>query len=326
MPYRESETNRTMTSLLPASETASLPPVRSWHYDVSRFLHHDLLRLGVVLVVAFALERLVAFATGRLVRLAERQTGDFERANQLRTLASLVRATSLAIIGFVVLLDVLSIFSIDLSPLLASAGVVGVGIGLGAQSIFKDMLNGIFILVEDQYNVGEAVKIAGLTGTVETLSLRITRLREGDGTLNVIPNSQISTVANLSRDYFIATLAVSVDATASPDRVLETLRRIAGEMRSDPAYREILLADPTVPGLDRMNGRELVYPVNLRVRPHQRDGVLRDLRRRVVLTFEREGIPLGSDSSLLLLPSAKAPAPREGDAVSSPAAKGGKPA
>ena len=315
----ESETNRTMTLHLPASGTAPPPALRSWHYDFSRFLQHDLLRLVLVLVIAFVLERLVAFFTGRLVRLANRQGETFERSAQLRTLASIVRATSFAVIGFVVLLEVLSIFSINLTPLLASAGVVGVGIGLGAQSIFKDMLNGIFILVENQYNVGEVVKIAGLTGTVEDLSLRITRLREGDGTLTVIPNSQISTVANLSRDYAVATLAVSVDATASPDQVIRALQEIAGEVRTDPAFRDMILSDPTVPGLEKISGRELVYPVHLRVRPNQRDGVLRELRRRVILTFEREGIPLGSDSSLLVLPSAKAPAPApQGNNTGSP--------
>src|SRR6185437_1158513 len=105
-----------------------------------------------------------------------------------------------------------------------------VGIGLGAQSIFKDMLNGIFILVEDQYNVGEVVKIAGLQGTVEDLTLRLTRLRDSDGTLYVIPNSQIATVSNLSRDFSIASLPVSVDASANPDRVMALLRKVAAEV------------------------------------------------------------------------------------------------
>ena len=95
--------------------------------------------------------------------------------------------------------------------------MVGVGIGLGAQSLFKDMLNGIFILIENQYNVGDTVKLAALTGTVEDLTLRLTTLRDGDGTLYFIPNSQIATVSNLSRDFAVATLTLTVDASADPD-------------------------------------------------------------------------------------------------------------
>ena len=142
---------------------------------------------------------------------------------------------------------------INLTPLLASAGVVGVGIGLGAQSLFKDMLNGIFILIENQYNVGDTVKLASLTGTVEDLTLRLTTLRDGDGTLYFIPNSQIATVSNLSRDFAVATLSLTVDATADPDKVLRILRATALAVRNEPAFKDVAVADPDVPGVDAIN-------------------------------------------------------------------------
>ena len=282
---------------------------RDWHEDVVNFLRADLPRLLLFLVIAFVLQRIVVFFVNRMRRLADRQVGNSQRASQLRTMAAILRATSYSLIGFILLLHVLSIFSINLTPLLASAGVVGVGIGLGAQSIFKDMLNGIFILVEDQYNVGEVIRVAGLAGTVEDLTLRLTRLRDADGTLYIIPNSQIATVSNLSRDFSVASLPVSVDASADPDRVMEVLGRIASEIRLDEAFKDIIIADPTILGVDKINGREVIYPVNLRVRPSQRDAVLRALRRRIIKTFEREGIPLGNDSSLLILRHADATAP-----------------
>ena len=133
-----------------------------WRTDIIEFVRSGLPRLLAILLLAFILQRIVLFFVNRMLRLADKQVGNSQRASQLRTMAAILRATSYSIIGFIVLLHVLSIFNINLTPLLASAGVVGVGIGLGAQSIFKDMLNGIFILVEDQYNVGEVVKIAGL--------------------------------------------------------------------------------------------------------------------------------------------------------------------
>ncbi|MGO4212434.1 mechanosensitive ion channel family protein, partial [Terriglobus sp. YAF25] len=204
-------------------------------------------------------------------------------------------------IGFYVLLQILPIFDIDLKPLLASAGVVGLGISFGAQSIFKDMLNGIFILLEDQFNVGDSVKMAGLTGTVEDMSLRCTILRDGDGTQNIIPNSQITTVQNLSRDYSVASLHVSVDASENPDKVMELLGQLAMEVRKDTAFAQVTIEDPKVLGVDKINGSEVLYLVNTKVRANQKDGVLRELRRRILLGFEKNQIRLGIPSSAVIV-------------------------
>lgn len=272
-----------------------------WQNDLLTFVRADIPRLLVVFGLAFVLWRVVAFFVDRMRRLADQQVGNFQRAAQLRTMASIVRTTAYSVIGFILLLQVLLVFGLDIKALLASAGIVGVGIGLGAQSIFKDVLNGIFILVEDQYNVGDAVKIAGLSGVVESLSLRVTRLRDADGTLNIIPNSQIATVQNLSRDYTVATLSITVDASAAPDHVLATLQSIANGIRADVAFKEVIIADPTVLGVNDINGRQVTYPTTIRVRANQKDGVLREMRRRVIMTFEQEGIPLGTSTDLLIL-------------------------
>ena len=117
----------------------------------------------------------------------------------------------------------------------------------------------------------------------------------------MIPNSQISTVSNLSRDFAVASLSVSVDASANPDEVMELLRTVADGVRRDPAFAQVIVSDPTILGVDKISGREILYPITFRVRPNQRDGVLRELRRRIVLAFEQRGVPLGSDSSLLIM-------------------------
>ena len=282
---------------------------RDWQNDILDFIRQDVPRLLVLILIATVLWRLVVFFANRMRRLADRQVGNFQRAGQLRTMASILSATAYGIIGFILLLQVLLVFGVRIEPLLASAGVVGVGIGLGAQSIFKDVLNGIFILVEDQFNVGEVVRIAGLTGTVDRLTLRTTTLRDGDGTMHIIPNSQIATVSNLSRDFSVASLAVSVDAIADPDRVLALLRSLAFDVRSDLAFKDVIVADPDILGVDKINGREVIYPINIRVRPNQKDGVLRELRRRILKAFEADGIPLGNDSSLLIMQKSDPTAP-----------------
>jgi small conductance mechanosensitive channel len=177
--------------------------------------------------------------------------------------------------------------------------VVGVGIGLGAQSLFKDIINGIFILIENQYNVGENVKLDGVSGTVENLTLRVTTLRDADGCVYFIPNSQVTAVANLSRDFSVATMSVSVDATS--DRVLDLLRATAMEVRNDPAFQSIAVADPVIPGIDAIMGRVVSYPVSIRVAINQKDAILRELRRRILQSFEENGIPLGTDPTNMLL-------------------------
>ena len=269
--------------------------------DVIAFLHDKLPKLIVVLILFFVMQRVVLFFVKRLRQRADQQVGNFHRAAQLRTMASILRATAVGVLLFITFLQILNIFDIPYQPLLASAGILGVGIGLGAQSIFKDMLNGIFILMEDQYNVGETVSIAGLKGTVEDLSLRSTRLRDGDGTLYIIPNSQIATVSNLSRDFSVASLSVSVDASANPDAVMAVLRKLATDIRQDSAFKDITISDPEVLGINDIRGREVIYLVNTRVRANQRDGVLRELRRRIILAFEKEGIPLGISSNMLVV-------------------------
>lgn len=283
-------------------ETSFRDVLHDWHHDTLEFVHMDLPRLLVILCIAFALIRIVAFFVNRMGRLADAQSAaNPQRASEVRTLAAILRATAYGIIGFIVLLHVLSVLGINLTPLLASAGVVGVGIGLGAQSLFKDMLNGIFILIENQYNVGDTVKIASLTGTVVDLSLRLTTLRDGDGTLYFIPNSQIATVSNLSRDFSVATMSLTVDATADPDRVIRILKQTALEVRNEEDFKNIALSDPDVPGVDNINGRVVTYPVSIRVRSNQKDAILRELRRRILQAFEQDGIPLGTDPANMLL-------------------------
>jgi small conductance mechanosensitive channel len=273
----------------------------AWKNDIISIIQNKLPRVLAILLIVFVLHRLVLFFVKRLRRLADHQVGNFHRAAQLRTMAAIIRATSYSIFGFIIFLQVLNLLGIPYQPILASAGILGVAIGLGAQSIFKDMINGILILVEDQYNVGEVVSLAGLKGTVEDLSLRRTSVRDADGTLYIIPNSQIATVSNLSRDFSVASLNVSVDASANPDKVMDLLKKIATDVRNDPAYKEIAIADPVVLGVDKIDGRAVSYPVQIRVRVNQRDGVLRELRRRIILAFEKEGIPLGNDPANMLI-------------------------
>jgi small conductance mechanosensitive channel len=290
-----------LSTSLPQDERSLRSIEQGWHVDLLNFLQNGLPKIVISLVIAFAAQRVLMFFVVRMRRRADHLVANSRRAAQLRTVAGILRASGYALILFYVFIQTLGAIGVPLGPFIASAGVIGLGISFGAQSIFKDMLNGIFILVEDQYSVGDIVKVASLQGTVEDLTLRVTKLRDGDGTLYVVPNSQITTVSNLSRDYSVATLQVSVDTRENPDRVVEILRGLARDVRADEAFKDVVIADPDILGVDRISGHEVIYPVNLRVRVNQRDGVLRELRRRILIAFAQENIAFGSSTSTVVV-------------------------
>ncbi|HTD55612.1 MAG TPA: mechanosensitive ion channel family protein [Silvibacterium sp.] len=250
-----------------------------WLADLQNFLHTALPKIVITVLVAWVFLRILKLITGRMMRIAETRKGS--GAAQVRTLASVTRATGIGIIGFLAALEILPLLGFKLEPLLASAGVAGVALGLAAQTIVKDCLNGILILVEDQYNVGDVVKIAGVGGTVEAMSLRKTQVRDGDGTLYIIPNSQITTVANVTRDFSIATINVSVDFSANPDEVMTLLKDVAMGVRNDPAYKNVFLDDPSLLGVDSIKGSQIIYPVQLKTKANQQWGAMREFQRRI---------------------------------------------
>jgi moderate conductance mechanosensitive channel len=261
----------------------------NWVDDAQEFVRLKLPRLLFLALITFLLFRLLTLVTSRMIRVAEAHAAAHNRVAQVKTMASVIRATGIAIILSIVTLQFLAAMGVNLAPLLASAGVAGVAIGLAAQNIVRDMLNGLLILIEDQFNVGETVKIAGVAGVVETMTLRKTTVRDSDGTLYVVPNSQITTVANLS-DYSVATVNVSVDFSADPDHVTELLKNIAIDLRNSGEFRDVILDDPKVLGVDAVKGSELIFPVVFKTRATQQFAPIREFRRRVRLAFEENHI------------------------------------
>ncbi|MGD0735600.1 MAG: mechanosensitive ion channel family protein [Terracidiphilus sp.] len=257
-----------------------------WIVDAQEFIRLKLPHLLVITVIAFILTRLLRTVTFHMTRMADQRAANQNRLNQVKTLAGILRATGLAIIGLIFALQFLDTLGVNLAPLLASAGVAGIAIGLAAQNIVKDMLNGVLILVEDQFNIGDTIRVAGVAGTVEAMTLRKTSVRDGDGTLYVIPNSQITTVANLSIGYSVATVNVSVDFSANPDKVQQILSNIATDIRNSEAYKDVFLADPQILGVDSMKGSQLIFPVVFRTRATQQFAPVREFQRRVRLALE----------------------------------------
>jgi len=261
--------------------------VDEWVDDAQEFLHSKLPHLLLVAIIAVVLNRLLHMITARMISIAERHAPGESRVAQVKTLAGVIRATGLTVIGTIVSLQFLAAVGVNLAPLLTSAGIAGVAIGLAAQNIVRDVFNGILFLIEDQFNVGDTVRVAGVAGVVEAMTLRKTTVRDADGTLYVIPNSQIATVANLSIGYSVATVNVSVDFSANPDAVVDLLKTIAMDVRNSEEFHQLFVADPQILGVEAVKGSEVVFPVVFKTLATKQYAPLREFRRRVRLALEK---------------------------------------
>ena len=267
--------------------------VTDWRGDSFRFLHQDAPKILLILIVALVVIRIVHTLTRGMVALRARHLPPGIRGQQIQTLASVINSIASFVVWFLVGLTVLDRVGINLGPLLASAGIAGLAIGFGAQTLVKDFINGFFVLLEDQYNIGDAVRLAGVKGTVEDMSLRRTVLRDDDGTVHVIPNSQVQIVSNTTRDWSQISLQVSVAYGEPSDKIIELLKQVGEEIRHDPQFADDIVADIQVPGIDRVGNGEAEYLVLVKTRPRKQFAVTREFRRRIKECFEKNKIQAG---------------------------------
>lgn len=264
--------------------------LEDWGEDSRMFLRHDVPKIVLVVVVAFVLARLLRLITSKVASLqAERLPSDV-RARQVRTLASVINSIGLFIIIFVAALEVLPLLGLNLGPLLASAGVAGLAIGFGAQTLVHDFINGFFILFENQYGIGDSIRIAGVKGTVEGMTLRHTALRDDDGTVHIVPNSQITIVSNMTRDWSQLTMRVVVAYSEASDKIIQLLEQVGDELRHDPKFANDIVGDVQVPGIDRVGSGEAEYLMLVKTRPNTQYAVSRELRRRIKERFEKNNV------------------------------------
>jgi moderate conductance mechanosensitive channel len=267
-----------------------------WHNYLVAWTRDKAPKLLVILVLAFIFVRLLGLITRKLVALSEKRAGHAPmRAQQVRTVTGVIRSVGVFLIIFFTGMSLLKdAFNINIEPLLASAGIAGLAIGFGAQTLVKDVINGFFILVEDQFQVGDTIRAAGVGGTVEEITMRRTILRDADGTVHIVPNGSIQIVSNTTRDWSQVTLHVVVEYSEDSDRVVKLLEEIATEFYNDEAYKDQVIATPQVPGIERVRGHEVDYLMLVKVRPGKQYGVARELRRRIKTCFEKAGIRAGA--------------------------------
>lgn len=273
-----------------------------WHDDLAYWLRHGLPRVLVILIVALILMRVLGFFTGKLQEFSKRdELPSRLRAQQLRTLAAVIQSVGIFIIYFFALLQILPIFNVDVKPLLASAGIVGLAIGFGAQTLVHDVINGFFILIENIYDIGDVVKIAGVQGTVEQMSLRKTVLRDETGAVHSVPNSAMQIITNMTRDWAQVALHVSVDYSESSDRIIQLLKEVGEDLKNSSTYGNFIVGDVDVPGIERVSGSEVDYLVVVKVRPGKQYDIRRELRKRIKECFERNNIKAGAPNRMYVM-------------------------
>lgn len=272
-----------------------------WHNYLVEWTRDRAPKLVVTLVLAFIFVRLLGVITRRVVALAERNSRrGAVRAQQVRTVAGVIHSAGVFLIVFFAFMQVLDAFNFNIAPLLASAGIAGLAIGFGAQTLVKDVINGFFILAENQFEVGDTIKAAGVSGTVEEITMRRTTLRDADGTLHIVPNSSIQIVSNATRDWSQVNLHVSVDYSENSDRVVTLLKEVAESFFNDADYKQDIVAEPQVHGIERVRGQEVDYLVTVKVRPGKQYGVAREMRRRIKTCFDQQKIKAGAPAQVYI--------------------------
>jgi moderate conductance mechanosensitive channel len=253
------------------------------------------LRLLGILVIALVVNRVLRALANLLIKPASVQNRAAQlREQQTRTLAGVLYGAGSRVTWVVALLTSLREFNIDVTPAITLAGLASLAVGFGAQNLVRDLITGFYIVLEDQYVVGDTVQIGDYTGRVEHLTLRRTVVRDGRGALVTIANGEIRTVSNLSRDWSQTYVDVSLAPESSVERTLQALETAAADLRGDPAWSQALVDGPRILGVQRFDRNASTVRLQVRTAPTRQDEVARELRRRVLIEFQRQGIPLSN--------------------------------
>src|SRR5581483_2974720 len=252
-------------------------------------------RVALILIAAFILARLLRTLLGQpervLVRAGER-AGSVPAVTRARvsTLTGVVRTLAHVTLWSVVAVICLSQLGLDVRPILAGAGIVGLAVGFGAQYVVRDVIAGFFLVLEDQVRVGDVAVVNGTGGLVEAVTFRTITLRDMAGTVHVFPNGTVTTLANMTRGWSGYVIDVEVPYREDPDRVIAVMRRLGEELRADPTYGPLILEPMEIFGVDAFKESSMVIKARLKTLPIQQWTVGREYRRRLVQAFTAEGI------------------------------------
>ena len=255
--------------------------------------------LGIVLIIvaAYIGLRLLRLALNRLETLLIRAATAAEvipgaATKRIRTLMSVLWTIVVGLVWFVAVLTTLGQIGVNVTPVLAGAGIVGLAIGFGAQNLVKDLVSGFFLILENQVRVGDVAVINGTGGLVEAISFRTIVLRDEAAVVHVFPNGSITTLSNMTKDWSAYVVSVNVAYKEDPDRVVDVMRRAAEEMYTEPKYRSVMLEPIEIFGVDGFTDGSVTIKARLKTRPLEQFAIGREYRRRLKKAFDAEGIEM----------------------------------
>lgn len=262
--------------------------------DILAWLLDEGITILIIIAASLVAYRLLTIATSRLSKHIQSldNEDDSELDRRTKTIFRVVHSSGAVIIVSTALITILNEVGLPVGPLLASVGVVGLALGLGAQTLVKDVISGLFILIENQYTVNDSVELAGISGTVEEMNLRVTKIRDLNGTLHMIPNGEIRVVANKTRDWSRAVVNVGITYDTDVDKATAVLNQIGQQAQQDPEIGKLLLETPVMTGVEDLGDWAVQLRLMVKTQPGAHWQVMRWLRREIRLEFAKEGIDL----------------------------------
>ena len=295
-----------MTAVLlrPALSLAGLSPtVGIETRALSDWLFDSGLRIGLILGVTYVVVRAIAAMTARFEAMLRRDTATgidaLEHVKRARTLGGLVQRVLTIVVVSIGALMILRELRVDITPILTGAGIVGLAVGFGAQTLVRDIISGFFVILENQVRVGDVAVINGTGGLVEAINLRTIVLRDFEGVVHIFPNGSVTTLANKTKDYSYAVVDVGTAYKEDPDAVIAVLKDIGKELAADPPFRGSILEPLEVVGIEALADLQVTIRTRIKTVPLKQWEVAREFRKRIKKTFDKRGIRLGGSQVLV---------------------------
>ena len=249
-----------------------------------------LFKITAIIIIALLLTNLIRRAINLFGYEIARNSRDQDAVKRANTLGRVFRYITSVTIYLIAFMLILSELKINIAPILGAAGIVGVAIGFGAQSLVKDYVGGLFILIEDQIRQGDSIKIEGYEGTVEEITLRYVRLRDYDGFVHFIPNGQIRIVTNMGRDFSYATFDIALGYEVNLDKVIKLMQEVSEKLRKSLTYKTKVLSDIEISGVDRFNESSLVIKARIKTQAMEHSNIRREYLRLMKQAFQKAKI------------------------------------
>ena len=249
-----------------------------------------LFKISAIIIIALLLTNLIRRAINLFGYEIARNSRDQDAVKRANTLGRVFRYITSVTIYLIAFMLILSELKINIAPILGAAGIVGVAIGFGAQSLVKDYVGGLFILIEDQIRQGDLIKIEGYEGTVEEITLRYVRLRDYDGFVHFIPNGQIRIVTNMGRDFSYATFDIALDYEVNLDKAIKLMQEVSEKLRKSLTYKTKVLSDIEISGVDRLNESSLVIKARIKTQAMEHSNIRREYLRLMKQAFQKAKI------------------------------------